>query len=180
MLHIFTHVFAPAQNLCKCCKFLHFFLNLSTPLDISICFYIFAYFSRVGPRRKGNEHWEKKYLQNMIIHIQVKWRQKKMTTDWAKSYSQGGMKTQRLNKTAPTEMGLLPTKWGTHTTGTDNCGTDNCGTENCGTENCGTETCGIICFFLFHIFLCVHMLFSAMLAYSRDFSRMYTWFTYFC
>ena len=64
--------------------------------------------------------------------------------------------------------------------GTDNCGTDNCGTENCGTENCGTETCGIICFFLFHTFLCVHMLFSAMLAYSRDFSRMYTWFTYFC
>ena len=45
------------------------------------------------------------------------------------------MKTQRLNKTAPTEMGLLPTKWGTHTTGTDNCGTDNCGTDNCGTDN---------------------------------------------
>ena len=52
------------------------------------------------------------------------------------------MKTQRLNKTAPTEMGLLPTKWGTHTTGTDNCGTDNCGTDNCGTENCGTDNCG--------------------------------------
>ena len=69
---------------------------------------------------------------------------------------------------------------GTANCGTDNCGTDNCGTENCGTENCGTETCGIICFFLFHTFLCVHMLFSAMLAYSRDFSRMYTWFTYFC
>ena len=55
------------------------------------------------------------------------------------------MKTQRLNKTAPTEMGLLPTKWETHTIdncGTDKCGTDNCGTDNCGTDNCGTNNCG--------------------------------------